>query len=349
MSKVLLGFVDEHIKSESCSDDAYTVNKIGGLSNTLNQNFSPKCPLCNRQTPLLIQIYAPVTNSIYHRTLYIHACVSPGCWNKSQSWICLRRQWVAVDDYDNKQQSTTFIEWCDDADDWGEEPVAVAEDNGNITVPSQAIELCDTASAELENSDADDNVVAEPIEIPNTNFFQLLDSRKEIPSDHYNMTIFFEPYYISVAYEESSDTVKEHANNLLHSYQNNQTILEEKNEGYEKSLPAHGDKLFETFASMIRKNPGQILRYCRTGGKPLFLYEESEPNECTNCQGKLLFELQILPSLITYLKLICGDDHLGSGHLEFGTALIYTCENNCWNEGDTYKYECVIVQEEKLF
>jgi len=32
MSKVLLGFVDEHIKTESCSDDAYTVNKIGGLS-----------------------------------------------------------------------------------------------------------------------------------------------------------------------------------------------------------------------------------------------------------------------------------------------------------------------------
>jgi len=92
-----------------------------------------------------------------------------------------------------------------------------------------------------------------------------------------------------------------------------------------------------------------LFRYCRTGGKPLFLYEESEPSKCTNCQGKLLFELQILPSLITYLNLICGDDHLGSGHLEFGTALIYTCENNCWNEGDTYKFEHVIVQEEKLF
>jgi len=75
------------------------------------------------------------------------------------------------------------------------------------------------------------------------------------------MTIYFEPYYISVAYEESFDTVKEHANNLLHSYQNNQMILEEKNEGYEKSLPAHGDKLFEAFASIIRKNPGQILRF----------------------------------------------------------------------------------------
>lgn len=75
------------------------------------------------------------------------------------------------------------------------------------------------------------------------------------------MNVYFEPYYISVAYEESSDKVKEHANNLLHNYQNNEMILEEKNEGYEKSLPAHGDKFFETFASIIRKNPGQILRF----------------------------------------------------------------------------------------
>ncbi|KAF0729231.1 programmed cell death protein 2-like [Aphis craccivora] len=345
--KVLLGFVDERIVNESCSDDAYTINKIGGLPDTPNQNFSPKCPLCNHQIPLLIQIYAPVINSIYHRTLYIHACISPGCWNKSQSWICLRRQWVAADHYEDKQQSMTFIEWCDDADNWGEEPET--EDNGNITVKSQAIEICTSASAELENSDADDNVVAEPIDIPNTNCLQLLDSRKEIPLDHYDMNLYFEPYYISVAYEELLDTVKEHANNLLHDYKNNQIITEEKNEGYEKSLPAHGDKYFETLASTIRKNPGQILRYCRTEGKPLFLYEDSEPNKCTNCQGKLLFELQILPSLITYLKLICGEEHHGSGHLEFGTALIYTCENNCWNEGDAYKYECVMVQEEKLF
>jgi len=63
----------------------------------------------------------------------------------------------------------------------------------------------------------------------------------------------------------------------------------------------------------------------------------------------MLFELQILSPLISYLKLKCGKDYHGSGHLEFGTALIYTCENNCWNEGDTYKYECVIVQEEKPF
>lgn len=78
------------------------------------------------------------------------------------------------------------------------------------------------------------------------------------------------------------------------------------------------------------------------------MYEDNEPGKCSSCKGKLIFELQILPSLITYLKLMYGEDHHGSGHLEFGTAIIYTCENSCWNEGDTYKYEYVMVQEEQL-
>lgn len=95
------------------------------------------------------------------------------------SWICLRRQWIAVDHNDTKQQSTTFIEWCDDADDWGEKPSV--EENGNATIKNEAIEVCVPASAELENFDADDNVVAEPIELPNTDVLQLLDCKKEIP------------------------------------------------------------------------------------------------------------------------------------------------------------------------
>lgn len=101
--------------------------------------------------------------------------------NLFNSWICLRRQWISVNHRDNKQPSTTtFIEWCDDADDWGEDPNI--EENGNVTVKSQAIEIRAIASAELENADADENVVAESVELPNTDVLQLLDSRKEIPS-----------------------------------------------------------------------------------------------------------------------------------------------------------------------
>jgi len=79
-----------------------------------------------------------------------------------------------------EQQSTTFIEWCDNADDWSVN--AIIEENGNTTTTkSQANEICPTASAELENSDADDSVVVEPIVLPNIDVLQLLDSRKEIP------------------------------------------------------------------------------------------------------------------------------------------------------------------------
>lgn len=93
--------------------------------------------------------------------------------------MCLRRQWVAAEHCDEKQQSTTFIKWCDDADDWGTD--SVVEQNDNVTGKSEAIEICTSASAELENSDADNNVVIEPIVLPTTDVIHLLDSRKEIP------------------------------------------------------------------------------------------------------------------------------------------------------------------------
>jgi len=86
-----------------------------------------------------------------------------------------------MDHNDDKQQSTTFIEWCDDADDWGDES-PISEENGNVVSNNQAMVNCISASAELENIDADDNVVVESIELPNTDVLQLLDSRKDIPS-----------------------------------------------------------------------------------------------------------------------------------------------------------------------
>lgn len=106
----------------------------------------------------------------------------------------MRRQWVAdvtVDHNEIKQQSSTFIEWCDDADNWGDEQDF--EENGNAIVKSQAIESNALASAELEKSDGDDNVVVEPIELPHTDVLQLLDSRKEIISVSYVII-----YYISL-------------------------------------------------------------------------------------------------------------------------------------------------------
>nr|CAD7392718.1 unnamed protein product [Timema cristinae] len=42
---------------------------------------TPVCRLCGLALPLVCQLYAPLEQSTYHRTLYIFACINPNCWN----------------------------------------------------------------------------------------------------------------------------------------------------------------------------------------------------------------------------------------------------------------------------
>lgn len=86
-------------------------------------------------------------------------------------------------------------------------------------------------------------------------------------------------------------------------------------------------------------------RYIRDAGTPLFLYPALDvPISCQYCQGDLVPELQILPTLIPCLKLQGG----GSGHLEFGTVVVYTCRRSCWTTSETKREEFVVVQCEKI-
>lgn len=88
----------------------------------------------------------------------------------------------------------------------------------------------------------------------------------------------FTPHFMSV-WEEASEKYPtkisdSHVKELLQDYQqkniesseltsvdNDEESLSMKNfEKYEKSHPAHGDKMFHRFLSKIQMNPGQILR-----------------------------------------------------------------------------------------
>lgn len=87
----------------------------------------------------------------------------------------------------------------------------------------------------------------------------------------------FLPYFISV-WEESlhqTSPMDQHVRELLQEYQHKNEekfgSVEAKTAGdgdvainvvekYEKSHPAHGDKMFHSFLTRIQQNPGQILR-----------------------------------------------------------------------------------------
>lgn len=75
-----------------------------------------------------MQIYAPLDNSQFHRTLYVFACVNPICSNQSKGWICIRAQQLekqyerdsssANKRPEQRQPSSTNISWCTGADEW---------------------------------------------------------------------------------------------------------------------------------------------------------------------------------------------------------------------------------------
>ncbi len=151
----------------------------------------------------------------------------------------------------------------------------------------------------------------------------------------------FRPYFLAVD-EEHLNTDKalpEHDRHLLLEYRAREEAEAAKSkgkvssasggggdhDGYEKSLPKHGDVWFHKFASVVRQNPGQVLRYYRrdSGHSPLFL---SKPHHalvassehqhhvhrsrgsatssirCDSCGGPAVCELQLLPSLINVLQ-----------------------------------------------
>lgn len=146
------------------------------------------------------------------------------------------------------------------------------------------------------------------------------------------------PSFFISAVEESDlfgeDDDLEHAQQLLREYERREGVTVGELDGggeerYEKTTAKHGDATFSRFMKKISLCPRQILRYCR-GGKPLFI---SEPlsnlaqvvSVCGSCGRSRIFELQLMPALVSLLQK--ADSNTA---LEFGTVLVYTCTNSCW-------------------
>ncbi|XP_023934902.1 programmed cell death protein 2-like [Bicyclus anynana] len=136
--KVYLGYEEEIIVDKDQTQINYTINKIGGLPDwpPLNDiKFSTKCPLCSLHRLLVVQCYAPLEGSVYHRTLYVFACINPTCWTQSESWTCVRSQ---IKDEPTKTSavvsipsSETNLSWCKGSDEWDENDNADTT-NGNV-------------------------------------------------------------------------------------------------------------------------------------------------------------------------------------------------------------------------
>lgn len=87
-------------------------------------------------------------------------------------------------------------------------------------------------------------------------------------------------------------------------------------------------------------------RYSRDGAPPLLLNPLNEVlKKCEYCDGEMIFEIQLLPTLIPKLRLTCDVNE--GARLEFGTILIFTCRRSCWSTDADIRKEYIILQTEK--
>ncbi|KAG4067032.1 hypothetical protein HA402_000023 [Bradysia odoriphaga] len=164
-STVYLGFEDEAITEKNKSLVDFMTNKVGGQPVWPSNDLSiaiPPCPICGLKRPLIFQIYAPLEHSPFHRTLYIFSCSQANCSNQSKSWLCLRvQQLEKVSDKDTaniRQTIVPNINWCSDANDWGEpddmynsDADNCNEQNGNIIKNDNRLSDEDDESNSMES------------------------------------------------------------------------------------------------------------------------------------------------------------------------------------------------------
>ncbi|XP_014217503.1 programmed cell death protein 2-like [Copidosoma floridanum] len=222
------------------------------------------------------------------------------------------------------------------------------------------------ASAEIEGEESEVVCIDTPIQ-PHCDLLSLLQEVTPPPvlqhgeaSAVAKKQLSFVEMFVSVDEEYDESQVTQHVRDLFLEYQRANPDSEAdtmddcaknydggEKEKYEKTIPKHGDEMFHNFVSRIQKNPGQVLRYARDNLAPLLLYPMGGCiGRCRHCGDEMIFEVQILPTLIPKLKLSSRSER--NFQLEFGTVLIFTCARSCWSSTDSYREEHVIVQAEKL-
>lgn len=219
------------------------------------------------------------------------------------------------------------------------------------------------ASAEIDGEESEVVCIDTPTE-PQRDLISLLREVTPFPiqlESNDESKFSFVEIFLSVEEEDCSGDVPQHVRDLLLKYQYRNPELSTKSaadsidgktnetdmEKYEKGIPMHGDEMFHNFVSQIQKNPGQLLRYSRDNSAPLMLYPISGcVGKCRHCGGEMIFEVQILSTLIS--KLILQPCTEKNFQIEFGTVLVYTCLRSCWSATDLYREEHVIVQAERL-
>ncbi|XP_045213190.2 programmed cell death protein 2-like [Mercenaria mercenaria] len=233
---------------------------------------------------------------------------------------CVDMKQLCLDDVTD--DATNDVTDDDMAEDKPSNPSHVlAEDMPSLS-EQEKLNLLHTFNASSSNNNAADKVLE-------SSFINVFEEPCGLVEDNHHVAKLIKDYQ-----KREGCNLKEMLNDL-------NCVGGSKTENYEKTALLHRDFMFHKFIKRLSACPEQCIRYEWNGSALLNSYPSSKlPSTCCHCGGEVVFELQLTPALINHLRL---PGQTGSA-VEFGTVLVYTCKQSCWDESDSYRTEYAVVQ-----
>lgn len=291
-SSVVLGFVDESFDAENDSyEPTFYDTYFGGQPTFASSSCihaAPECRQCSTTARFILQAYNSIDDS-WHLQLFLYACSQCTTWFVKRCVVSIQQEHhEAVPT--SSAPATPLLKQAfgfEFDDDWGSSSASSSLTSTPQTTPIKS---------------------NKPTKPPST------------PIINPSITESFNIQYIQVDFEPDKEVDDEEE--LVDDVDDSAAVDTESYlpEDYEASDP------FSKFLQRLDRGPGQVCRY---GGKPLWPSTErpSVVPPCSLCGAPREFELQILPTLLTFLMPRINRVP------DFGSVFIYTC--HCVGAPDT--------------
>ena len=313
----LLGFLDSKIKNEF-TGEAWRTNKIGGhlcapasmKEEELNElKRLMNCEKCNDKMIFIGQICCPLEIDNYDRFLILFACNTLKC----NQWSVIRYLQTPIVKSKSKEASPSVSKafeeensWLNDQSDWNDDEIL-----------------------SNEKIKEEKNLIKE----------EMVDEKNEFVILNEDATEFIQPYYLEVELEdqtENSIKLDSHVDELLKNYKLKESTEKKNNDKdtneYSKIDETdildnyNNDVLTYRFYKKLKLASSQVIRYSWNQA-PLLNSSNINLDErnCNQCGSSKVFELQLMPALINYLRF----ENSNQLNLDFASVLIFTCKQNC--------------------
>jgi len=288
--------------SELDTKDPYE-SQIGGIPKIPEWvSFDVKqarCGVCGYPLYLLLQAYCPYGD--LERIFLVMACNTAACQTQvSKSW----KVWRFQRQHEEQAQSSDS-EADSETDDSSDPP------KGDDRPELPAVSGAENQQANSSSNAAEDLHASGPFTLP-----------------AFTLDMFEEP--------EKGDTEVNVAEEL-HKMETinagtDQLITVNDLDDVTQSLPqCQVDTVFLRFQRRMQRCPRQVVRW-GIGGQPLWISDECLPSTippCVACGAPRVMELQLMPTLVYFLKPYRFSHVTGDEGIDFGTVTVYSCVAMC--------------------